>query len=168
MKKKKIKKIYCNRCRYYIPYNDDLNDFDICGYTIQTFKDQVGKLKAKMNDALDVCEECGHIKADNRKIKYARCAVKNRLYNCVDFKRKTPMNYLQAVFGSIGSVLKIFNDTFNKAMIAIFIVWAVIHTYFYIQLIKNSFDLSIDIMIIYAIISVVYFIYGSKLHRHKQ
>ena len=89
-------KVYCKGCVYYIAHSPSLQNTaeeedgrDVCGKTMTTYTDQVGREVLKRYGEHDECKKCGHSFYDTRTIIYTKCFIKNKDYDCVDFKAFT-------------------------------------------------------------------------------
>ncbi len=164
----KVNTTYCNKCRYYIPFNAELEDFDICGFTIHVKKDVVGKLKAEMDDNIQVCEDCGHVIKDNRKIKYLRCIQKNKDYKCADYKSRNMYNIVTDIRIKINNVLKWLREYINRNIMIAFICWAIFNIIFILRIIEYNHVLNIgyEILIPYFILTIIYFKYAVGIHKN--
>lgn len=175
MLKKLLKKIkgifklvkYCKNCRYYIPFNEEIADYDICGFTIQTYKDIIGNIKARVGDNQKVCDECGTILEDERKIKYDKCMRRNFKNKCVDYRGLTIGNYILIIKTWIKGKAEAINERFNRNIVLMFVVWAILNVIFVLKIIEHNYilDIGYELIIGYIIISLVYFRYAIVIHK---
>lgn len=163
---KKENKIYCNQCRYYIRFNQEINDHDICGHSIIVKKDITGEMKAELNDDMKVCEECNSVIEDNRKIKYLRCVQKNKEYNCGDFKCKTILSYCNDLKRAIIKIKTKIRTEINHYIALFSIVWFAFNGLYVYQTYSEK-KIMIELLIPYVIISIAYFWYVMNLYRDK-
>ena len=86
---------YCNRCKYHIPYLEELkkedeteNGLNICFKTMTFKKNMIGEEAFVMAGSVDYCVTCGKITHDEREIIYNKCERKNQSMKCKDFLPK--------------------------------------------------------------------------------
>jgi hypothetical protein len=82
---------YCKYCKWHIPkwYEDgQVVEEHVCGETLQTYVNEIGQTLLKTYGDIQRCEMCGHIEKDGRDIRYQKCIIRNKEFNCKVFKKK--------------------------------------------------------------------------------
>lgn len=140
MEKTIKEKVYCKECQYYIEFSSDIakigreneDGCDICGHSLNIFKDSIGNESFVFQGGYLTCTECGSILRDDRQPIYRKCKFKNKNNNCKDFLKITfyqrLKNMTKSVILKLRNMLKI---DFSKYYLLIF--WFIFNVFFFIH-----------------------------------
>ena len=158
------KRIYCNKCRYYIAESKVIGKRDICGFTIKISKDCAGNEVAELDQNVRTCEECNTILEDNRNIKHLTCQQKNKGFNCGDFKRRNIISFITDIRKLIYRIWSYIDSQLDKNVLYMAIVWFGFNCIMLYNYVKNLYGVCY-FTVFYIIISITYFGYAIKHNR---
>jgi len=168
-----MNKIYCKKCHYHIPLIEAIqteyeDGRDICGLSISFEKTPAGHIMIKRNITREICPECRNVIAEKGTMIYTKCDKRNRKLNCSDFKKKTIWDLINDLFKNINTKIKLFFDRLNFRSLTLFFIWGIFHTWLIIFKGILDKEINLKILILYIIMSIIYFAGQIKNNGGKQ